>query len=60
MFKIVNHTKALTKFFLIFQLNLSRPQKRHVKNFIETIGFLKLPDKFKRNTIFQRTWVKCL
>ena len=37
MFKIVNYTKALTKFFLIFQLNLSRPQKRHVKNFIETI-----------------------
>jgi hypothetical protein len=37
MFKIVNYTPALKTFLLIFHLNLSRPQKRHVKNFMEAV-----------------------
>lgn len=37
MFKIVNHTKSVQNFLLLFKLNFSQPQKRHIANFIETL-----------------------
>jgi hypothetical protein len=37
MFKIIQTTKSLQIFLLLFKLNLSRPQKKHVENFIETL-----------------------
>jgi len=37
MFKIINTTKSLQTFLLLFKLNFSRPQKRHIENFIEAL-----------------------
>lgn len=37
MFKIVQPTKALVKFLLIFKLQLTEPQRQHMTNFIETL-----------------------
>jgi len=37
MFKIVNSTKSVQTFLLLFKLNFSRPQMRHIENFIEAV-----------------------
>jgi len=37
MFKIVNSTKSMQAFLLLFKLNFSRPQMRHIENFIEAV-----------------------
>lgn len=37
MFKIVNHTKSLQTFLLLFKLNFSRPQMRHIEDFVEAL-----------------------
>lgn len=37
MFKIVSPTKALTNFLLLFKLNFSEPQLRHLKNFMDAL-----------------------
>ena len=37
MFKIVNSTKSVQTFLLLFKLNFSRPQMRHIENFVEAV-----------------------
>jgi len=37
MFKIVSYTKSVHTFLLLFKLNFSQPQKRHITNFIESL-----------------------
>ena len=37
MFKIVKYTKSVHTFLLLFKLNFSKPQMRHIENFIEAL-----------------------